>query len=97
MYVNLVASVSFLEFSDISQVSTGVSITPFSDGLLVKLIVTGRTRKEAMSRFSDALDGCKICGPPNGLEYLKAVAHSDVFRAGTATTTFLNNFPFTPR
>lgn len=50
-----------------------------------------------MSRFIDALDGCKICGPPNGLEYLKAVASSNVFRSGGATTTFLDDFPFTPR
>jgi urea carboxylase len=49
-----------------------------------------------MARFGYALDGCKICGPPNGLEYLKEVLKSDVFRAGAATTTFLNDFPFTP-
>ncbi|RDB19014.1 putative urea carboxylase [Hypsizygus marmoreus] len=80
-----------------SWISTGLSVTPFFDGLLCKLIVTGRSRKEAIARLGQALDASKVCGPPNNLEYLKAVVSSDAFRIGQATTRFLLDFPFNPR
>ncbi|KAG6875088.1 hypothetical protein C0992_005252, partial [Termitomyces sp. T32_za158] len=79
------------------QISTGLTITPFFDGLLCKVIVTGQTREEALTRFAQALDICKVYGPPNNLQYLKAIVDSDKFRDGNYTTSFLDNFVFTPR
>lgn len=79
------------------QISTGLSVTPYFDALLCKLIVTGRTREEALSRFRQALEACKIYGPPNNAEYLSAIAENGIFRAGNATTRFLSDFAFTPR
>ncbi|KAG6836661.1 hypothetical protein H0H93_005208 [Arthromyces matolae] len=47
-------------------------------------------------KFEGAKTNAKICGPPNNMEYLKAVVDSDQFREGIYTTSFLNNFVFTP-
>ncbi|KAF5378073.1 hypothetical protein D9615_007510 [Tricholomella constricta] len=80
-----------------SWVSTGLSVTPFFDGLICKIVVTGRSREEAIARFARALDVCKIYGPPNNIEFLKAIAGNNVFRSGRATTAFLSNFAFRPR
>ncbi|KAF8063623.1 allophanate hydrolase subunit 2-domain-containing protein [Lyophyllum atratum] len=77
-------------------VSTGLLVTPFFDGLLAKIIVTGRSRAEAIARFEQALDMTKIYGPPNNMEYMKLIAGTQIFREGRATTNFLADFVFKP-
>ncbi|KAG6877108.1 hypothetical protein C0993_010220 [Termitomyces sp. T159_Od127] len=57
-----------------SWISTGLTITPFFDGLLCKVVVTGRTREEALKRFDQALDICKIYGPPNNSRALTVIS-----------------------
>ncbi|KAL0571378.1 hypothetical protein V5O48_010583 [Marasmius crinis-equi] len=79
-----------------SWVSTGTSISPYFDPLICKLIVRGDTRAEAISRLRQVLDEVKIHGPPNNLEYLKAVVDTKVFCDGRGTTQFLDTFQFTP-
>ncbi|TFK71178.1 AHS2-domain-containing protein [Pluteus cervinus] len=78
-------------------VSTGTAITPFFDPLLFKLIVTGASRDEALARFLCAAKQCKVYGPPNNIAFLEDVVKSDAFRAGGATTTFLDGFPYRPQ
>ncbi|KAJ8090260.1 hypothetical protein PM082_018856, partial [Marasmius tenuissimus] len=77
-------------------VSTGTSISPHFDPLISKLIVCGPTRDEAIARLCQVLNEVRIHGPPNNLEYLKAVVNTDVFRGGRGTTHFLDTFKFTP-
>ncbi|PPQ75558.1 hypothetical protein CVT26_012381 [Gymnopilus dilepis] len=79
-----------------SWVDTGMAITPYYDPLLAKIIVVGRSREEAISRFVSVLDKIKVSGPPNNKLYLKSIAHSDQFFRGFATTRFLETF-FPPR
>ena len=81
----------------ILQVTTGTSISPHFDPLICKLIVCGATRDQAIARLRQVLNEVQVYGPPNNLEYLKAVANSDVFREGRGTTHFLDTFKFTPR
>ncbi|KDQ58291.1 hypothetical protein JAAARDRAFT_193705 [Jaapia argillacea MUCL 33604] len=78
-------------------ISTGTNITPFFDPLACKLVVTGSSRAEAISRLAEALAECQIMGPPNNMAYLKAICESNAFRKGEATTKFLDTFAFTPR
>ena len=78
-------------------VETGTTITPYFDPLACKLIVTGSTREEAIERLQEALDRTEMYGPPNNVQYLRAVCASESFRSGGATTTFLNTFAFVPR
>lgn len=80
-----------------SWVETGTTITPYFDPLACKLIVTGSTRGEAIDRILEALDRTEMYGPPNNVQYLRAVCASESFRSGETTTTFLNTFPFVPR
>lgn len=78
-------------------VQTGTTVTPFYDPLVAKIVSVGKTRGEALARIMDALQQCKIWGPPNNMAYLRAVCADEVFRAGRATTAFLSSFEFTPR
>ncbi|KAI0368220.1 urea carboxylase [Pilatotrama ljubarskyi] len=78
-------------------VETGTTITPFFDPLACKLVVTGSTRAEAIERLSQVLAEARIYGPPNNVQYLRAICDSEAFKAGAATTTFLDTFAFSPR
>ncbi|KAF9562368.1 hypothetical protein CPC08DRAFT_749490 [Agrocybe pediades] len=78
-------------------VETGLTVSPNFDPLLAKVIVTGSSREEAIYRFKEALRHIKVSGPPNNIQYLNAIAESDTFAAGKATTKFLDSFDFSPR
>lgn len=78
-------------------VESGTTVTPYFDPLVAKIIVSGPTREVAISNLHKALAETKICGPPNNSEYLRSIVANEVWSAGRATTTFLNNFKFTPR
>ena len=80
-----------------SKVETGITITPFFDPLLAKIIVTGSSRNEVISRFILALETVGISGPPNNVKYLKEIADSITFREGLANTRFLESFEVIPR
>ncbi len=80
-----------------SWVETGTTITSHYDPLACKLIVSGPSRAEVIDRLSDVLSRTKLYGPPNNVQYLKAICDSEVFRAGNATTTLLDSFLFMPR
>ncbi|OAX34102.1 hypothetical protein K503DRAFT_699315 [Rhizopogon vinicolor AM-OR11-026] len=80
-----------------SWVSTGTEVTPYFDPLICKLIVTGSTREQAVSRMARVLKACKVFGPPNNLAYLASICESNIFKQGKATTRFLDSFDFSPR
>jgi acetyl/propionyl-CoA carboxylase alpha subunit len=65
--------------------------------MLAKIIVSGRTRKETISRFLKALEECQVCGPPNNMDYLRAIITSSTFMEGRLTTRFLDVLEYTPR
>ncbi|KAF8970910.1 urea carboxylase [Flammula alnicola] len=78
-------------------IDTGMTITPYFDPLLAKVIVTGASRDEAISRFLLALDEFKVSGPQNNIRYLEEIARNEKFRAGLATTRFLEEFSVNPQ
>jgi urea carboxylase len=80
-----------------SWVETGSQISPFYDPLACKIIVVGPSREIAVDRMCAVLAECTIAGPPNNIEYLRAVVDSDDFRLGGALTTFLDAFKYTPQ
>ncbi|KAF7760920.1 hypothetical protein Agabi119p4_10329 [Agaricus bisporus var. burnettii] len=79
-----------------SWISTGTQVTLHFDPMLSKIIVSGRTREEAISRFLKALEECQVCGPPNNMDYLRAIATSSTFMEGRLTTRFLDILEYTP-
>jgi urea carboxylase len=77
-------------------IETGTEVTPFYDPMLAKLIVSADTRDEAIAALSDALDKTALSGIETNLDYLKAIAASDLFGSGDVATTALKDFDFTP-
>ncbi|KAH9475545.1 Putative urea carboxylase [Psilocybe cubensis] len=80
-----------------SWVETGMTITPHFDPLMGKVIVSGSTREEALSRSLIALGEIQLLGPMNNVKYLSSIIDHHSFRTGMVTTTFLESFKVQPR
>jgi urea carboxylase len=78
-------------------IETGVEVTPFYDPMLAKVIVAADTRPNAIAKLMKALDATTIAGIETNLDYLRAVAGSDVFHSGRVATNVLAGFSFAPR
>ena len=78
-------------------VETGTTVTPYFDPLIAKVIVHAAAREEAIQRLDSVLREIRVCGPPNNLPYLQEIVRSEIWIAGSATTTFLDTFQFVPR
>lgn len=77
-------------------VETGTEVTPFYDPMLAKVIVSGADRDTAIAALSSALEETSLWGIETNLDYLKAIAASDLFRSGDVATTALKHFDFVP-
>ena len=77
-------------------IETGTEVTPFYDPMLAKIIVTGDTRQDAINALKKALSETSISGIETNLDYLKAIAKSDLFGSGDVATTALKDFVFVP-
>ena len=77
-------------------VETGTEVTPFYDPMLAKVIVSGEDRNAAIAALQAALSGTSLSGIETNLEYLKAIAQSDLFGSGDVATTALRDFEFIP-
>jgi pyruvate carboxylase len=81
--------------------TTGSTITPFYDSLLVKITASGRTFPTALDRMHRALREFRIRGVKTNMPFLENVVTNPVFRSGDATTTFIDKTPalfeFKPR
>ncbi|MDQ0457999.1 urea carboxylase [Rhizobium paknamense] len=77
-------------------IETGTEVTPFYDPMLAKVIVSGGSRETAIEAMQQALEGSSISGIETNLDYLKAIAASDLFRSADVATTALKEFSFVP-
>ncbi len=77
-----------------SHAYAGYVVPPNYDSMVAKLIVTARTRKEAISRMSRALDEFIVAGVKTTIPFHKQVMHSPVFRSGEFDTSFLDSFRY---
>ena len=73
-----------------SALYPGVTITPYYDPLLAKVITHGATRAEAVARMQAALAAYRIGGVTTNLPQLRAIVAADAFRAGDTHTGFLD-------
>jgi urea carboxylase len=73
-------------------VETGTEVTPFYDPMLAKVVVHAATRGEAVARLREALAGTSLAGIETNLDYLRAIATSDLLAEGRIATTTLNDF-----
>jgi len=68
-------------------------ITPYYDSMLVKVTVFGRTYQIALDRMDRALREFRIRGVKTNIPFLENVIHDPIFRAGDATTRFIDTNP----
>jgi len=74
-------------------VGAGDAILAQYDSLIAKLVAWGRTRQEAISRMSRALDDFVIEGLPTTIPFHQNLLAHPAFVAGEATTAFLIDYP----
>jgi acetyl/propionyl-CoA carboxylase alpha subunit len=72
-----------------SGIETGDDVTTFYDPLLVKVAAHAETRDEAIARLGCALAETTLLGVKSNIGFLGAVLRHPTFRAGEATTRFI--------
>ncbi|MFG1241228.1 urea carboxylase [Xanthobacter sp. V7C-4] len=77
-------------------IETGTEVTPYYDPMLAKVIVTGADRPAAIAALNAALAETSICGIETNLQYLRAIAESDLLASAKVATTALKDFAFRP-
>jgi geranyl-CoA carboxylase alpha subunit len=68
----------------------GVTVSPYYDSMLAKLVAHGTDREDARRRLMRALDTCLLLGVKSNRQFLgQCIAHP-AFAAGQATTAFID-------
>lgn len=70
----------------------GATITPYYDSMILKLIVWGQTRLEAIKRMRGALEELLIEGVHTNIEFHYLVLHQKEFIEGRYTTEYASAF-----
>lgn len=73
-------------------VYSGLSITPFYDPLLAKLVVTAGTRAEAVRKLQVALDEFEVGGIATNIPFLRRLVALPDYVSGEVTTQFVKRF-----
>ena len=71
---------------------SGYMIPPFYDSMIAKLIVTARTRDEAIDKLERALGEFVIEGVKTTIPFHQQLLQNDDFRRGVYTTKFMEDF-----
>ena len=74
----------------IKMVEAGKPITPYYDSLIAQLIVTGKTRADAIEKLLAALEKTVINGVHTNIPLLKQVLKDTIFCKGNYNTQYLN-------
>jgi urea carboxylase len=77
-------------------VETGTEVTSFYDPMLAKIIVSAEDRPAAIAKLRAALADTNVSGIETNLDYLRAIAASELLTSGNVATTALRTFAFTP-
>ncbi|MBB4227385.1 urea carboxylase [Rhizobium mongolense] len=77
-------------------IETGTEVSPYYDPMLAKVIVKAEDRPAAIAALGKALKESAISGIETNLEYLRAIAASQLLSSGDVATTALNDFAFVP-
>jgi acetyl-CoA carboxylase, biotin carboxylase subunit len=75
-----------------THVYSGYMVPPYYDSLLAKLIVSGKTREEALVRARYALNSFVIEGVHTTIPFLSEIIETDEFQRGEVDTGFLERF-----
>jgi acetyl-CoA carboxylase biotin carboxylase subunit len=75
-----------------THIYSGYRVPPFYDSLLAKLIVSGNTREEALSRARNALNHLVVEGVHTTISFLDEIMRDEEFAAGRVDTGYLERF-----
>ncbi len=75
-----------------THVYAGYTVPRYYDSLLAKLIVSGKTRQEALVRARHSLDQFVVEGIPTTLEFLAEIVRDPRFAEGDLDTGFVERF-----
>jgi urea carboxylase len=78
-------------------VERGVTVSPYYDPLLAKLIVRTDVRSNSIAALSEALKMTRIDGIETNLAYLAEILRYPTFIDGGQTTQMLGTMPYRPR
>ena len=89
-----------VHFADSLRVDTwverGVTVSPYYDPLLAKLIVHTDSREASIAALTEALRHSRIDGIQTNLAYLATILHDATFVAGRQTTAMLASMSYQP-
>ncbi len=74
-----------------SGIREGLSITPYYDSMIAKLITYGKTREEARLKMIEALNQFIIDGLDNNITFLQSIYVNPKFISGDISTAFIKN------
>jgi acetyl-CoA carboxylase biotin carboxylase subunit len=75
-----------------THVYSGYTIPPYYDSMIAKLIVKARTRPEAITKMSRALDEFIVEGVKTTVPFHQRLMKDENFKKGNYTTKFLESF-----
>ena len=78
-------------------IERGTEVTANYDPMLAKIIVTGADRAGVVETLRVALDATRVSGIETNLEYLRAIAGSNMFARAEVSTAALGSFTHRPR
>jgi geranyl-CoA carboxylase alpha subunit len=68
---------------------SGMTVAPYYDSMLGKLIAHAPTRQQAIEQLSNTLTQMQLLGLPSNRSFLKAILQDDEFQAGLAQIPYL--------
>ena len=78
-------------------IERGTEVTANYDPMLAKIIVAGADRAAAVDALRTALAATRVSGIETNLDYLRAIAGSDMFATARVATSTLRDFAYRPR
>ncbi|MCD7865974.1 MAG: acetyl-CoA carboxylase biotin carboxylase subunit, partial [Clostridiales bacterium] len=75
-----------------SAIFAGYTVPPNYDSMIAKIIVFGKDRETALNKMQSALGEVNVEGITTNLDYQYDIITHPVFRAGEATTGFLEEY-----
>lgn len=80
-----------------SGICAGLTVTPYYDPLLAKIVAWGESRKASLLRMRKALDAITIIGVKTNIPLLKDILSHRNFAAGCFDTEFIATHDILPQ
>lgn len=96
---DLLSQVQFAQLEDCRidhWIESGLTISPFFDPMLAKIIAHADSREAALARLRQALQSTRLYGCATNLDYLLTLSRDPAVVQGRVTTRYLNDVAFQP-